>query len=67
MKYVEYCFGPNQTINAILFLKNQHSFSETEKEMLLNEFNKINGYKIIRPGENVKIPILERYEELFGL
>lgn len=67
MDRILYSFGPNQTIDAIILLKNRHSITKEEMIDLRTWYNLMNKGKIPRQGEVVKIPILDRHKQHYTL
>lgn len=66
MKYVWHTFGPKETIDAIIHLKNNHDRTYAEELHLRDVFNAMNGGTVPRQGDTCMIPILTRWEELYG-
>ena len=62
MKYVQHTFGPTETIDAIILLKNMHDLTYAESLDCIAWYNVLNEAKVPRQGEIVKIPILPRHE-----
>lgn len=54
---MRHCFGPNETIRAIIRKLNHQGMSQNMLNLLTAEYNKINGDKVPRPGDCVDIPI----------
>jgi hypothetical protein len=51
---------PGHTITGAIKLHNTHLVTTEEMEALLEEFNRINDNRLPKPGNNFKIPILDR-------
>lgn len=66
MKYVWHTFGPNQTIDAIIHLKNNHDRTYAEELHLRDVYNVMNGGVVPIQGDTCRIPILARWEHLYG-
>lgn len=66
MKYIEHTFGPTETIDAIILLKNQHDMNASEELDMRSWYNALNNAKVPRQGETCNIPILARHEHVFG-
>lgn len=62
MKYIEHRFGPTETIDAIIHLKNMHDVTYAEALDCNAWYNVLNEAKVPRQGDLVKIPILPRHE-----
>jgi len=67
MERIFHCFGPNQTIDAIIDLKNRHNISKAELLDLRGWYNIMNKGQVPRPGDRVKIPILDRHKQYYTL
>lgn len=59
MNYIEHTFGAKETIVAIIKLKNRMDLTPIQINKLLIRFNHLNGVEIPKPGQLVKIPLLE--------
>lgn len=67
MERILHNFGPNQTIDAVIDLKNRHNISKVELMDLRTWYNVMNKGRVPRPGETVKIPILDRHKQHYTL
>jgi hypothetical protein len=67
MDKINHCFGPNQTIDAIITLKNRHNVSKEELLDLRSWYNVMNRGHVPKPGDTVKIPILDRHKQHYTL
>jgi len=61
---VPHMFMPGETIEAILKKVNMHSVDPNELRELMAAYNRINGTKVPKVGQAVKIPILTRWESM---
>lgn len=67
MDKIHHNFGPNQTIDAVIDLKNRHNLSKQELNELRSWYNIMNNGQVPRPGDLVKIPILDRNKQHYTL
>lgn len=58
--YVEHQFGPSQTISAVLKLKNGMGLTPRQMNMLTLQYNKLNQYIVPKPGQIVRIPLINK-------
>ena len=54
---IKHCFGPKETIRAIIRKLNHQGMSHNMLNLLTDEYNKINGNQVPRPGDCVEIPV----------
>lgn len=59
---VPHMFMPGETIEAIIKKVNMHSVDPNELRVLMQAYNQINGTKVPKVGQAVKIPVLTRWE-----
>lgn len=64
--HVLHCFRPSETIEAVLRLKGRHNYTRQELNLLVEEFNALNGGAMPRPGMTFKIPLLDAVESEGG-
>lgn len=64
--YVSHCFRPSETIEAVLRLRGRHSYTKAELDLLMREFNRVNGEVIPRPGQTFQVPVLPETESEGG-
>lgn len=59
MNHIVHKFGPNETIQGIIKKYNKHDMEKSIVELLMDQFNKLNGpeKKVPRIGETYKIPL----------
>ena len=60
MKYTEHTFGPGETIVAIIKKKNRMDLTHREVDLLMTQYNVLNGAVVPTPGTTVRIPISGR-------
>ncbi len=60
-------FMPGHTIDAVLKLHNGHGITPTELKWLRQEFNRLNGQPLVRPGQRYIIPLLHDADSEGGL
>lgn len=58
MDTVSHLFMPGHTIYAAIKLHNGHDISQAQLDLLMQEFNRVNDYPIVRPGMRLVIPLL---------
>ena len=61
MKSVTVIFGPNDTIDAIIKLKNFHDVTSQELSICRTWYNILNNREVPKVGVPVKIPIMDRH------
>ncbi len=65
MNYLKHTFGPTETIDGVILLKNQHNLSASEALDMRSWYNALNDGQVPKQGDICNIPILEKYEHLF--
>jgi len=55
--YIIHGVGTNDTIRGAIKKYNRHDLSEEKLLFLIDEFNKLNSFKVPKLGDQVKIPI----------
>lgn len=66
MRYVLHKFRPTETIDAVIRLLGRHNLTQDQVLILRQEFNKINGRIVPRPGMTYKIPLPFETTDDFG-
>jgi len=56
-KPVEHRFGPGETIRAVIRKLNHQGMTADMLDMLVSEFNELNGENIPKPGDVFQIPV----------
>ena len=57
----EVIFGPNDTIDAMIKLKNLHDISNEELSVCRTWYNILNSRQVPKVGEPAFIPVLDRH------
>lgn len=57
MRYIEHTFRPTETIDSVIRLRGRHNLTKEELQVLREEYNRLNGEAVPRPGMLVKIPL----------
>lgn len=57
--FIEYRFKSNETINGAIKFHNSHNLSDEILELLQLRFNELNNNIIPKPGQVVKIPLID--------
>ena len=62
MQIVEHCFGMGHTIHAVLRKYNKADVTPAQLELLMIEYNKLNGDVVPKLCQTVKIPVLYPFD-----
>lgn len=56
-RYVLHTFRPSETITGVIRLLGRHNLTPGQVNVLLYEFNELNGRVVPKPGMTYKIPM----------
>lgn len=60
-------FGPHETIDAIVLLKNRHDMNAAESLDMRSWYNVMNNSEVPHQGDTRKIPVLNRHTQHYTL